>query len=271
MNWRELTGKMTGTACFILIVYAFSAAETIVVPGTAHPTITKALKDAHAGDTIIVENGTYGEKIQIKAGITVKARSRCKAILDGGGKGTIVTLLGGCGISGFEIRNGTIGVQSNSLDNAIRECLVTAMTETGISCSGQIPVIEDNVIVYNKGSGIQGWNIQTAETSINHNTIAFNANNGIGIGGNSKVTIENNIIAFNQRLGIKINDDSPVTLIRKNVFFQNGSMPYIKLEGNTICDPRFVEPKRMQFSLQSDSPCLQKGSNEEVPGARGGN
>jgi hypothetical protein len=200
----------------------------------------------------------------------LKARTQFKAILDGGGKGNVVTLLGGCGICGFEIRNGTIGVQSNSIDNAILQCRITAMTETGISCSGQLPQIEDNVIVYNKGSGIQGWDLQAAGVTISHNTIAYNANNGIGIGGNSKVTVENNIIAFNQRLGVKINDESPVTLIRKNVFFQNGSMPYIKLEGNSICDPRFVDPKKMQFSLQTDSPCLQKGSKEELPGARGG-
>ena len=270
MNWRQSNGKIAAVAGFIFIVYAFASAGAVVVPSEAHPTITKALAAARGGDTIIVENGVYREKVRIKPGITLKARTQFKAILDGGGKGDVVVLLGEAGICGFEIRNGTNGVQSSNVDNVIVQCRITGMSETGISCSGQLPRIEDNVIVYNKGSGIQGWSLQAISTSINHNTIAYNANNGIGIGGDSKVAIENNIIAFNQRLGLKINDESPVTLIRKNVFFRNGSMPYIKLEGNSICDPRFVEPKKMRFSLQPDSPCLQKGSDEEVPGARGG-
>jgi nitrous oxidase accessory protein NosD len=270
MNNQRLTGTTFAMMSVVCIFFAFAAAQPLVVPSEANPTIAKAIAAARTGDTIIVENGVYNQNIRVKSGVMLKARAQFKAILDGGGKGNVVTLQDGAGICGFEIRMGTIGVQSSGLDNAILNCRITGMSESGISCTGQLPRIEDNVIVYNKGSGIQGWNLQPTATSITHNTIAYNANNGIGIGGNSKVTIDHNIIAFNQRLGIKISDESTPTAIRNNVFFQNGSMPYIKLEGNSICDPRFVEPKKMQFSLQPDSPCLQKGSNEDVPGARGG-
>ena len=256
---------------FIFFIFSFAVSGTIIVPSNTNPTIAKALYSAKSGDTIIVENGVYTEKIRIKPGVFLKARSKFKSILDGNGKGCIVTLEGNAGICGFEIRSGTIGVTSNNIDNSIIQCRITKMTETGIICSGQLPKIEDNVIVYNKGSGIQAWSVQSSSASINHNTIAYNGNNGIGIGGNSSVTLENNIIAFNQRLAIKINEETVTLHLTKNVFFENGSMSYIiKLDGNFTCNPQFVGPKKMQFSMKPDSPCKHKAANDEDPGARGG-
>ena len=255
----------------IFIIVSIAASETIIVPSNVNTTIAKALFSAKSGDTVIVENGVYGEKVRVKPGVFLKARSQLKSILDGNGKGPVVTLEGNAGICGFEVRSGTIGVTSNNIDNAIIQCRITGMTESGISCSGQLPKIEDNIIVYNKGSGIVAWNIQSSASSINHNTIAYNANNGVAVGGNSIVALENNIIAFNQRLGLKVSEETVTLHLLKNVFFQNGSMSYIiKMEGNFTCDPKFVEPKKMQFSMQPDSPCKHKGSNDEDPGARGG-
>ncbi len=264
------TAKCAATVCCILMICSISASETFVVPSSVHSTIAKALFAAKSGDTVIAENGVFAEKIQIKPGVFLKARSQFKSILDGKGKGNVVTLGGGAGICGFEIRSGTIGVISNTIDNVITHCRITGMTESGISCSGQLPQIEDNIIVYNKGSGIQGWNLQPTSVSINHNTIAFNANNGVAFGGNSTVNLDNNIIAHNQRLGFKTNDETVVLHLNKNVFFENGSMSYIiKLDGNFTCDPKFVEPKKMQFAMQADSQCRHKAANDEDPGARG--
>jgi hypothetical protein len=270
MHSPKIVRKFIKMVCFVFIIFAVAMTEPIVVPSTANPTIGKALQNARSGDTVIVENGVYNEKVRIKPGVFLQARSQFKAIIDGNGKGSLVALMGNAGICGFEIRSGTIGIESNNIDNTIQNCRITSMTETGISCSGPLPKIEDNIIVYNKGSGIVGWNIQTTTSAISHNTIAFNMNNGVGLGGTSIVTIENNIIAYNQRAGVKINGESVTTQMTKNVFFQNGSVPYIKLEGNSICDPKFKEPKKMDFSLQADSPCKPKGLNEEVPGARSG-
>jgi hypothetical protein len=257
--------------CLIVTLVSCAVSEPIVVPSSANPTITKGLFAAKSGDTVIVENGIFSEKVRVKPGVFLRARSQLKSVLDGSGKGCVVTLEGGAGISGFEIRNGTIGITSNNIENVILQCRITGMGETGISCSGQLPKIEDNIIVYNKGSGIQGWNLQPSSVSISHNTIAYNANNGVAFGGKSIVVLENNIIAFNQRLGIKISEETVTVNLIKNVFFQNGSMSYIiKLDGNFTCDPKFVEPKKMLFSMQPDSPCKHKGANDEDPGARSG-
>jgi hypothetical protein len=262
------TALVLGSACPLLLTPTI--AETIVVPSKANATIAKAMITAQSGDTVVVENGVYGEKILIKPGVTLKARSQFGAILDGNGKACIVTLGGNCCIWGFEIRRGTIGIFSNTLDNSIVSCRITAMTQSAISCSGQLPKIEDNILVHNKGSGLQCWDVRSTSASINHNTIAYNENNGIAMGGNSTAVIENNVIAFNERLGIKINGEAVTCHLMKNVFFENGSMSYINLEGNLTCDPKFIDPKKMHFALQPDSPCKNKSLNEEDPGARNG-
>ena len=93
-------------------------------------------------------------------------------------------------IYGFELRNATIGITSQTWENAMVRCRITGMRESGITCVGHLPKIEDNIIVFNKGSGIQGWDLQaiagTIASSINHNTIAFNGNNGIALEGNCR-------------------------------------------------------------------------------------
>jgi hypothetical protein len=244
-------------------------AAVIVVPSSTGKTITGAMRSANSGDTIFVENGVYSEYVFVKAGITLKARSPFKAVIKGNGKGCIVTLGGSSTIDGFEVRGGAIGITSKTADNAILSCRITAMMQTGISCAGQLPVIQNNVIVFNKGSGIQGWDIRSASSSINHNTIAYNFNNGIAIGGHSSLTIENNIVAFNERFGLKVNEETVTLKLLKNVFFENSSMSYIKTDGNYTGNPMFIDPKAMNFQLQTGSQCIDKAEDNKNIGALG--
>ena len=223
---------------------------------------------AKAGDTILAAEGIYAEQVMIKTNVTLKARTIFKAILDGKGKGCMVTLGGNATIDGFELRNATIGITSRTAENAIVRCLVTGMRESGITCVGHLPKIEDNIIAFNKGSGIQGWDLLGMASSINHNTVAFNGNNGIALNGKSSLTVENNIIAFNERSGLKLSQASLTARAIKNVFFENAAMSYIKLEDNFAFDPTFVGPRKMDFTLKPDSPCKNKGSDGEDVGAR---
>lgn len=66
----------------------------------------------------------------------------------------------GSSIKGFEIKNGTIGVFSTAAGVKISQCRIVFNQQTGIMCVGNLPTIEDNVIVYNNGSGIQGWDVK---------------------------------------------------------------------------------------------------------------
>jgi hypothetical protein len=95
-------------------------------------------------------------------------------------------------------------------------------------CCRNLPQIEDNIIIYNAGSGIRDG-IPLKSSSINHNTIAFNSNHGISVGGNSTIIIENNIILNNTLLGLKVSDESVrVTLVNNNFFMNSkfsGTLP----------------------------------------------
>jgi hypothetical protein len=230
--------------------------QILNVPAKGIPSIQAAMIAARAGDTVLVANGVYREKVAVKSGVFLKAQALFGAAIDGGSRGIVVTLGGDAGVCGFEIRNGTIGVLSRSIGNSIVKCRITGNRETGLSCAGRLPKIQDNLIVFNNGSGVQGWDVIASNDVIDHNTIAYNANNGVALGGASSVIIENNIIAFNERFGIKA-DESVKMAAANNDFFQNGSMQYGANDKNFTLDPKFSDPrKKMNFSLQQDSPLL---------------
>jgi nitrous oxidase accessory protein NosD len=224
---------------------------------------------AKNGDTIWVSDGTYHEHIFIKSGISLKARNSFKSIIDGSGKGTVVTLSINSEICGFEIRNGTIGVFSKDADNAIINCRIVKNWMTGIICVRHLPKIEDNIIAFNKASGIQGWDVRGTTGSINHNTIAFNANNGIALGGVSDVIIENNMIAFNERFAVKLSGNSEKSQLLKNNLFGN-LMVANKLPLNNVAfDPKFTSPRaKFDFTVESKLPCCAFGSDNKLLGAR---
>lgn len=268
MNYR---GQPYHAFCVVLafvavLAFSLDAGTVITVPSKDAPTISAAMIKAKSQDTLLVSEGVYSEKVLVKSDVVVKSRLLFKAVLDGGGKGVVVTLGGNAVICGFEIRNGTIGVKSTGAENAVYKCLITGNWQSGIVCAGYTPKLEDNVIAFNKGSGIQGWDLRSTSSSIiNHNTVAFNSNNGLSIGGASNMVLENNIIAFNGQAGLKMHESVKFSLT-KNDFFQNGIMPNGLPENNFLLDPKFTDPKtKLDFSLRADSPLRNK--NEEI-GAR---
>jgi parallel beta-helix repeat protein len=245
------------------------ARETISVPTVGIKTIGQAMISAKSGDTILVDDGVYRELVLIKSGVTLVARNTLKAVIDGGGRGTVVTLGASCTLNGFEIRNGTIGVFSRDVGNAIINCRIVKNWETGIICVRHLPRIEDNVIAFNRASGIQGWNVRSTSTSVNHNTIAFNSNHGIALGGSCDVVIENNMITFNERFGVKISSHSERTQLVKNNIYGNLSFAKKLPPDNYSYDPSFSSPRaKMNFTVESKQPCCMYGSDNQVLGTR---
>jgi hypothetical protein len=230
------------------------AGQVISVPSKDASTIALAMIKAKAFDTVLVAKGVYLGQVMVKPDVVLKAASLLGAALDGGGRGTVVTMGGNATLCGFEVRNGTIGVSSRSGGNAIILCRIVENRQSGILCIGTIPRIENNVIVYNHGSGIQGWNLSATSAAINHNTIAYNMNNGVSLGGNSNVVMECNIVAFNGNESVKI-FDGVKTSMTNNDFFKNGGKPSAQASINYSADPKFVAPRdKLDFSLQADSP-----------------
>ncbi len=240
----------------ILFLVSFSGfcGQLISVPTQEIPTLQSAMIASRAGDTILVAPGNYNEKISVKNNVYLKSKTMFGASINGGGKGTVVSLFGNSTICGFEIKNGSIGVLSSGMGNSIIKCRIIKNWQSGISCAGQMPKIQDNIIAYNNGSGIVGWDVAAGSEPLSFNTIAYNENNGIGLGGASKVIIENNIVAYNARFGFKA-DDASKAIVQNNIFFQNGSMPISFGDNNFTLVPKFADPKgKLDFSLLPDSP-----------------
>ncbi|MBD3243871.1 MAG: DUF1565 domain-containing protein [Chitinivibrionales bacterium] len=245
-----------------------SPAKSLSVPSNNHPTIGAALSQAQSGDTVWVEEGVYREKVLLGPGVALKSRELFAAVLDGQGRGTVVTLAQGATVEGFEITNGTIGVISKSSDAHIVMCRIVRNSETGIMCVGHLPEIRDNIIAFNKGSGIQGWDVRVTTSTVSHNTIVHNENHGIALGGNSDVIVENCIVAFNGQYGLKAEDPTVTVEIANNDFFRNGARDRPMRSDNISVDPQFTDPYKLDFTLAKGSKCLKAGSDRQDIGAR---
>ena len=242
-------------------------AGSISVPSKAS-TINSAMLLVKKGDTVWVEEGTYREHVYVAPGVHLLSKAVFKAVIDGNGKGTVVTLANGSSISGFDVRNGTIGIFTTASGVNISQCRVIYHQQTGIMCVGNLPKIEDNLVIFNKGSGIQGWDVRTTSASINHNTIAFNSNHGVSIGGNSSIILENNIVANNDQFGIKPAEESVRIEMKGNNFYQNAKFSSVLPSENYSVDPLFVNAQTLNFSLNKESRCVGRGTDSQDIGAR---
>jgi nitrous oxidase accessory protein NosD len=106
--------------------------EPISVPSVGVKSIGQGMISAKSGDTVWVSDGVYSELVFVKAGVTLAARNNFKAVIKGGGKGTVVSLSANSTISGFEIRGGRIGVFSKDAGNTVVSCRITGNWGTGI-------------------------------------------------------------------------------------------------------------------------------------------
>jgi hypothetical protein len=245
------------------------AGKSIDVPAGQYKTITEAMSAVSSGDTIWVDAGVYHESVVVYPGVSLKSRSIYKAVIDGGQHGTVVTLGKKASITGFDIRNGTIGVFSKSVGNTISRCRIVYNWQTGVMCVRNLAKIEDNIIAFNGASGIQLYHASGNSGLINHNTIAFNANHGIAIGENSPVLIKNNIIAFNERFGVVVQGKSfDLRIISNNIYGNLIGSPPLPPE-NFSFDPGFASPRMgLIFTATSKSAADRKGADNEILGAR---
>jgi hypothetical protein len=267
--YLTLRGAAFLVGAFLIPATVFGG-KSINVPSAKITTIADAMAKANFGDTIWVEAGVYREHVIANSGVAIKSRGMLQAVIDGGQRGVVVTLGKKASISGFEIRNGTIGVFSKSPGISITRCRIVYQHQTGIMCVRNLAKIEDNVIAFNDASGIQVYNVSIGAGSINHNTIAYNGNHGIAVGENSPVIIQNNIIAFNDRFGVRLQGDESKDLrIISNDIFGNMIGSYPIPDDNFSYDPAFSSPRlKFDFNSTSSSSERKKGLDNEILGAR---
>jgi len=264
---NSLNSRILLVITVISFCYNNFAGNSLTVPSEKFKTITHAIAKAKSGDTIWVKEGTYKEPIKISSGITLVSQTLFKAVIDGAGSKNAVIMGNKSTLSGFEIKNARIGVYSEGVDNTISKCFIHDNQLSGISCVGHLPMIVDNIIVENGGSGIQGWDVRSTIATVNHNTIAHNSNHGIAIGGNSDIVVENNIIAFNEKLGYKVEPQVKIKLLRNNFYLNTELIPLLPSD-NFAFDPMFIAAASKNYMLSKESKCRRMASDNNDIGAR---
>jgi len=143
------------------------------------------------------------------------------------------------------------------------------------------PVIANNVIIANTAKYTGGAIMASAGTGkIINNTIIGNRlssplDAGAALAIFSNQSLANNIVADNQGWGIYTGDESNATLHNNN-FWNNsygdyaGKLPdQTGINGNISADPEFApdlpEPFEGVYELHPNSPCIDTGSNSDVP------
>jgi parallel beta-helix repeat protein len=259
-------GCLLNIRILITLLFAFTLyADVIAVPASFRQ-LEIALSRCQSGDTLVLENGRYRGNFRVPSGVTVMAKENRKAQIIGNGRDRVVVLSNGSTIFGLSVSDGRIGVYSEGMDNSVIACAVFNNRQTGILAVAQFIRIEDNLIFRNNGSGIQLWDVKgTGE--ISNNTIVFNENHGIALGGVCRVGFANNIVAYNARFAVQINAESEI-FQEFNVFLSYIQVNMALPENNYSFDPEFVSPELNDFRLKETSKCYNNGRNGINIGSR---
>ena len=171
-------------------------------------------------------------------------------------------------LNGFVVTDAAIGVFSDGVGNRILNCRLVRNWQCGIMALRGLPQIENNLIAFNRGSGMVLWDCRGVGTSVNHNTIAYNNNNGLLAGGRCDLTMANNIVAFNSRCAVRCAGTAAHVSYVNNDIYGNLALTAEQPSHSAAYDPVFNGPHRGDFTLARSSPCIAKGADGANLGAQ---
>jgi parallel beta-helix repeat protein len=226
-----------------LTISSLIQAKTITVP-LNEPLIQTAIDKSDEGDTVLIQQGIYREHIVLKEQITLKGESAQGTIIQGNGRGVVITAANNTIIKNLTISNGTTGILSSNTHNIIEGCIVKDNKGSGIHTLISVPDIRNCVIVRNKWSGIFCESGRSIKTIIEHNVISENGYSGISLSGMSEILIQNNVLYSNKQFGVWASEDSRKSRIIFNTFFGNRSVAnyFVSVDrSNITIDPDYSQ------------------------------
>ncbi len=254
MRTRYLALVLFAMAVWMIAV-SFVNAGTIRVP-QEHKTIQAAIDAASAGDTVIIDPGTYKERIRLKDGVTVRSAGddekgrlglrRAEAtIIDGGGEGESagVTMAQGSALDGFTVTN--VGTYDDAEWNKHHATQgeeqphehIGAPGTAGIAVVGVTCSVRNNIVhhIGYTGIAIQGVEDKRCSPHVYRNVCYRNMGGGIGSMRKSTAIIEENVCFQNFYAGIGHDDASPLVInntcyenIRAGIGISEGSCPVVR-------------------------------------------
>ncbi len=254
-------------------------AVAVQMPVFVGMSIQEAINAAGDGDTIIVGPGDYEENINFSGkAITLMSTDPddseivATTIINGGQAGTVITFNCEEGsdsvLSGFTITNGEAdfggGIYCHNSSPTITNCILannSADFGAGISCDSSWPGIINCIITKNYSLN-NGGAIYCLNSSLNLTNCTMSENSAHYGGGlysdNSSPTITNCILWGDTPDEIS-EYNSALTIIFSTI--QGGYLG----TGNIQGDPLFINPEEDDYHLQSDSPCIDSGTNTNAP------
>ena len=176
--------------------------HTVCASGCDYTTIQAAINDACPGDTILVQSGTYSERVVVNKTLTLQGVG--SPVVDSGGLGNAFTLSApNCTLQGFVARNSGFnyaGIVAVSSGNTI-----TGNTASGSRYGIHLASSSGNTITGNTASGniVNGIDLyQSTGNNISGNTVTSNSNRGIVIYFSNGNTISGNTASGNPDSGI---------------------------------------------------------------------
>jgi parallel beta-helix repeat protein len=231
--------------------------STIIVPDDC-PSISAAIGNASAGDTIIVRSGTYFENPIIDKPLTLQGVNSADTVVVGTGGSAVASVFtitaDDVKVSGFTITSVNYSASANYAYGIMIEgnrCTITdnniVNTLSGIFCSVQSSsVITQNSITVNHKDGVRfygGFN-----NTISENNITNNAASAIAIEGYSDNIIENNL--SQNTIGIGLAATYSV-IFRNNITENSNSGIYLPGSNNIISANYIANNKYGICSIQS--------------------
>jgi Periplasmic copper-binding protein (NosD) len=213
---------------------------------TCYTSIQEAINaaDINAGDTVLVEPGTYSGPISLRTNVPVLGRETARTIITGGS----ATAVNATSVTGVNFRHFTI---------------ISASVGIALSDSSSVS-IKNNV--FQVGTGGTAIQIQIQSGSSTSTEILNNTfyQNGTAVSTNVNLTIKNNIFSNNTHHvtasgGLALDK----TYFTYNAFSDNNPEgPDLTSTTNILSiDPLFVDPSttKRDFHLKEYSPCIDAG------------
>jgi len=241
------------------------AGKVILVPQN-YASIQQALDIAEPGDTVFVKEGVYKGAITLRDDVALIGASAERTVLRGDRKKPVVRGAQGAAIRHFTIEGGYSGILCANTFMVIEDCVIRGSRETGIHCVISLPVIRNNVVIRNGGSGIFCETTRSHRGLISNNVIAENTSSGVMLAGQSEVLLENNVFYFNRQYAVFTSEGARKSRIVNNLFYGNrqagnGTSPIDRT--NIHADPGYTFTSATGYTFLDASPEPLRGRGKD--------